>query len=122
MEGLRAAPRPEAPRRRAWERGAGPGSQAGGARGWVGRPLVSAALWWRPWAPAGELRAARPFPAHSRPAPAEEYQCTGILEVDFAELCTRWGYTDFPKVVTRPRPQPTFAPSASTSEKPTVGE
>ncbi|XP_070640601.1 leucine-rich repeat-containing protein 71 isoform X3 [Bos indicus] len=56
------------------------------------------------------------------PKNPEEYQCTGILEVDFAELCTRWGYTDFPKVVTRPRPQPTFAPSASTSEKPTVDD
>lgn len=86
------------------------------------RPLGSAALWWRPWAPAGELGAARPSPPPLVPAPAEEYQCTGILEVDFAELCTRWGYTDFPKVVTRPRPQLTFAPSASTSEKPTLGE
>ena len=85
-------------------------------------PLVSAALWWRPWAPASELRAARPSPPTLVPAPAEEYQCTGILEVDFAELCTRCGYTDFPKVVTRPRPQLTFAPSASTSEKPTLGE
>ncbi|XP_040086157.1 leucine-rich repeat-containing protein 71 isoform X1 [Oryx dammah] len=56
------------------------------------------------------------------PKNPEEYQCTGIFEVDFAELCTRWGYTDFPKVVTRPRPQPTFAPSASTSEKPTVDD
>ncbi|XP_055439903.1 leucine-rich repeat-containing protein 71 isoform X6 [Bubalus kerabau] len=56
------------------------------------------------------------------PKNPEEYQCAGILEVDFAELCTRCGYTDFPKVVTRPRPQPTFAPSASTSEKPTVDD
>lgn len=56
------------------------------------------------------------------PAPTEEYQGTGVLEVDFAELCTRWGYTDFPKVVTRPRPHPTFVPSACTSENPTVGE
>ncbi|XP_033712854.1 leucine-rich repeat-containing protein 71 isoform X2 [Tursiops truncatus] len=56
------------------------------------------------------------------PKNPEEYQCTGVLEVDFAELCTRWGYTDFPKVVTRPRPHPTFVPSASTSEKPTVDE
>ncbi|XP_059991814.1 leucine-rich repeat-containing protein 71 [Lagenorhynchus albirostris] len=56
------------------------------------------------------------------PKNPEEYQCTGVLEVDFAELCTRSGYTDFPKVVTRPRPHPTFVPSASTSEKPTVDE
>uniref|UniRef100_A0A8C3WMD6 Leucine rich repeat containing 71 n=1 Tax=Catagonus wagneri TaxID=51154 RepID=A0A8C3WMD6_9CETA len=56
------------------------------------------------------------------PKNPEEYQCTGVLEVDFAELCTRWGYTDFPKVVTRPRPHPTFVPSASTSEKPTVDD
>ncbi|KAM9108042.1 leucine-rich repeat-containing protein 71 isoform 2-T2 [Megaptera novaeangliae] len=56
------------------------------------------------------------------PKNPEEYQGTGVLEVDFAELCTRWGYTDFPKVVTRPRPHPTFVPSASTSEKPTVDE
>ncbi|XP_070323639.1 leucine-rich repeat-containing protein 71 isoform X7 [Odocoileus virginianus] len=56
------------------------------------------------------------------PKNPEEYQCTGILEVDFAELCTRCGYTDFPKVVTRPRPQTAFAPSASTSEKPTVDD
>ncbi|XP_073903909.1 leucine-rich repeat-containing protein 71 isoform X3 [Castor canadensis] len=49
----------------------------------------------------------------------EEYQCTGVLETDFAELCTRLGYTDFPKVVVRPRPHPIFVPSASLSEKPT---
>lgn len=54
--------------------------------------------------------------------PAEEYQCTGVLETDFAELCTRSGYTDFPKVVTRPRPHPAFVPSASMSEKPAQGE
>ncbi|XP_049490721.1 leucine-rich repeat-containing protein 71 isoform X8 [Panthera uncia] len=52
------------------------------------------------------------------PKNAEEYQCTGVLETDFAELCTRSGYTDFPKVVTRPRPHPAFVPSASMSEKP----
>ncbi|XP_020945317.1 leucine-rich repeat-containing protein 71 isoform X5 [Sus scrofa] len=56
------------------------------------------------------------------PKNPEEYQCTGFLEVDFAELCTRWGYTDFPKVVSRPRPHPTFVPSASTSEKPTIDD
>lgn len=54
--------------------------------------------------------------------PAEEYQCTGVLETDFAELCTRSGYTDFPKVVPRPRPHPAFVPSASMSEKTTLGE
>ncbi|GAB1287677.1 Leucine-rich repeat-containing protein 71 [Apodemus speciosus] len=48
----------------------------------------------------------------------EEYQCTGVLETDFAELCTRSGYTDFPKVVTRPRAQQSSVPSASMSEKP----
>ncbi|XP_043425451.1 leucine-rich repeat-containing protein 71 isoform X20 [Prionailurus bengalensis] len=52
------------------------------------------------------------------PKNPEEYQCTGVLETDFAELCTRSGYTDFPKVVTRPRPHPAFVPSASMSEKP----
>lgn len=56
------------------------------------------------------------------PSPAEEYQCTGSLETDFAELCKRSGYTDFPKVVTRPRPHPNFAVSSSLSEKPTLGE
>ncbi|XP_027248838.1 leucine-rich repeat-containing protein 71 isoform X2 [Cricetulus griseus] len=49
----------------------------------------------------------------------EEYQCSGVLETDFAELCTRSGYTDFPKVVTRPRPNQNFVPSASMSEKAT---
>ncbi|XP_047384476.1 leucine-rich repeat-containing protein 71 isoform X3 [Sciurus carolinensis] len=53
------------------------------------------------------------------PKNPEEYQCTGVLETDFAELCTRLGYTDFPKVVTRPRPHPIFVSSASMSEKPT---
>lgn len=54
--------------------------------------------------------------------PAEEYQCTGVLETDFAELCTRSGYTDFPKVVTRPRAQQSSVPSASLTEKPAQGE
>ncbi|KAM9000278.1 leucine-rich repeat-containing protein 71 isoform X2 [Sarcophilus harrisii] len=31
----------------------------------------------------------------------EEYQCVGILEQDFVELCIRSGYTDYPKVVVR---------------------
>ncbi|XP_040491771.1 leucine-rich repeat-containing protein 71 [Ursus maritimus] len=56
------------------------------------------------------------------PKNPEEYQCTGVLETDFAELCTRSGYTDFPKVVPRPRPHPTFVPSASMSEKPTLDD
>ncbi|XP_029393616.1 leucine-rich repeat-containing protein 71 [Mus pahari] len=52
------------------------------------------------------------------PKNPEEYQCTGVLETDFAELCTRSGYMDFPKVVTRPRVQQISVPSASLSEKP----
>ncbi|XP_048213763.1 leucine-rich repeat-containing protein 71 isoform X2 [Perognathus longimembris pacificus] len=52
----------------------------------------------------------------------EEYQCTGVLETDFAELCTRSGYTEFPKVVIRPRPHPACVPSASLSEKPNPDE
>ncbi|XP_070252490.1 leucine-rich repeat-containing protein 71 isoform X3 [Myotis yumanensis] len=56
------------------------------------------------------------------PKNPEEYQCTGSLETDFAELCTRLGYSDFPKVVTRPRPHPTFLPSSSVSEKPIVDD
>uniref|UniRef100_A0A8C8Z9G9 Leucine rich repeat containing 71 n=1 Tax=Prolemur simus TaxID=1328070 RepID=A0A8C8Z9G9_PROSS len=61
---------------------------------------------------------ALPPVGEEEPKNPEEYQCTGVLETDFAELCTRSGYTDFPKVVTRPRPHPTFVPSASMSEKP----
>ncbi|XP_021012951.1 leucine-rich repeat-containing protein 71 isoform X1 [Mus caroli] len=56
------------------------------------------------------------------PKNPEEYQCTGVLETDFAELCTRSGYMDFPKVVTRPRVQQSSAPSASTSEKPVLDD
>lgn len=78
----------------------------------AGRPLLSAAPRWQP-------RGTAAVPSRR---PAEEYQCTGVLETDFAELCTRSGYTDFPKVVPRPRPHPTFVPSASMSEKPTLGE
>ncbi|XP_073078038.1 leucine-rich repeat-containing protein 71 isoform X2 [Manis javanica] len=58
----------------------------------------------------------------AEPKNLEEYQCTGLLDTDFAELCTRSGYKDFPKVVTRPRPHPTFVPSASISEKLTVDD
>ncbi|XP_021564108.1 leucine-rich repeat-containing protein 71 [Carlito syrichta] len=64
---------------------------------------------------------ALPPVGEEEPKNPEEYQCSGVLETDFAELCTRSGYTDFPKVVTRPRPHPTFIPSASMSEKPTLG-
>ncbi|XP_006895963.1 PREDICTED: leucine-rich repeat-containing protein 71 [Elephantulus edwardii] len=56
------------------------------------------------------------------PKNPEEYQCTGILETDFAELCVRSGYTDFPKVVIRPRTHSTFVPSASMLEKPGLEE
>ncbi|XP_063001827.1 leucine-rich repeat-containing protein 71 [Elgaria multicarinata webbii] len=34
----------------------------------------------------------------------EEYQCTGILEQDFTELCTRAGFQEIPKVLIRPHP------------------
>ncbi|XP_059121561.1 leucine-rich repeat-containing protein 71 isoform X2 [Peromyscus eremicus] len=71
-------------------------------------------------------RAAKEKPAtalpplgEEEPKNPEEYQCSGILETDFAELCVRSGYTDFPKVVTRPRPNQNFVLSASMSEKPT---
>ncbi|KAL2771510.1 leucine-rich repeat-containing protein 71, partial [Daubentonia madagascariensis] len=74
-------------------------------------------------------RAAKEKPAtvlppvgEEEPKNPEEYQCTGVLETDFAELCTRSGYTDFPKIVTRPRPHPTFVPSASMSEKPVLDD
>uniref|UniRef100_A0A8D2IMX5 Leucine rich repeat containing 71 n=1 Tax=Varanus komodoensis TaxID=61221 RepID=A0A8D2IMX5_VARKO len=33
-----------------------------------------------------------------------EYQCTGVLEQDFAELCARAGFQEIPKVVMRPHP------------------
>ncbi|XP_028911369.1 leucine-rich repeat-containing protein 71 [Ornithorhynchus anatinus] len=42
------------------------------------------------------------------PKNPEEYQCSGILEQDFAELCGLTGYSDFPRVV--PRPHPTVPP------------
>ncbi|XP_053462546.1 leucine-rich repeat-containing protein 71 [Nycticebus coucang] len=65
---------------------------------------------------------ALPPVGEEEPKNPEEYQCVGVLETDFAELCTRSGYTDFPKVVTRPRPHPTFVPSASMSEKPAIDD
>ncbi|XP_034356948.1 leucine-rich repeat-containing protein 71 isoform X4 [Arvicanthis niloticus] len=61
---------------------------------------------------------ALPPVGEEEPKNPEEYQCTGVLETDFAELCTRSGYTDFPKVVTRPRAQQSSVPSASLTEKP----
>ncbi|XP_005411783.1 PREDICTED: leucine-rich repeat-containing protein 71 isoform X3 [Chinchilla lanigera] len=64
--------------------------------------------------------AVQPLMAEEESKNPEEYQCTGVLEADFAELCARSGYTDFPKVVTRPRPHPISDSSASTSEKPTL--
>ncbi|XP_040981905.1 leucine-rich repeat-containing protein 71 isoform X3 [Aquila chrysaetos chrysaetos] len=36
--------------------------------------------------------------------PAEEYQCTGLLEQDFPELCARAGIASVPKVTLRPSP------------------
>ncbi|KAM9000279.1 leucine-rich repeat-containing protein 71 isoform X3 [Sarcophilus harrisii] len=47
----------------------------------------------------------------------EEYQCVGILEQDFVELCIRSGYTDYPKVVVR-----NHGRSISASEKLVVEE
>lgn len=95
--------------------------RAGGARRREARSPGRAAE------PGDASRAARcsllPPGGGSEPCrPAEEYQCTGVLETDFAELCTRSGYADFPKVVPRPRPHPTFVPSASMSEKTNQGE
>ncbi|XP_004589104.1 leucine-rich repeat-containing protein 71 isoform X2 [Ochotona princeps] len=66
--------------------------------------------------------AALPPVGEDEPKNPEEYQCTGVLETDFAELCTRSGYMDFPKVVTRPRPHPNFVPSSSMSEKPALDD
>ncbi|KAM6217193.1 leucine-rich repeat-containing protein 71 [Rhynchocyon petersi] len=60
--------------------------------------------------------------AEEEPKNPEEYQCCGILETDFAELCARSGYMDFPKVVLRPRAHQTFVPSASISEKAALDE
>lgn len=38
------------------------------------------------------------------PRPAEEYQCTGLLEQDFPELCARCGIAGIPSVTLRPPP------------------
>ncbi|KAJ6652432.1 hypothetical protein lerEdw1_011550 [Lerista edwardsae] len=48
----------------------------------------------------------------------EEYQCTGILEQDFTELCTRAGLQEIPKVVARPHPHP---PVVHLAEEPDQG-
>ncbi|XP_072840256.1 leucine-rich repeat-containing protein 71 isoform X4 [Pogona vitticeps] len=40
----------------------------------------------------------------------EEYQCVGILEQDFTELCTRAGFQEIPKVVLRPHGHPVAVP------------
>ncbi|XP_067169275.1 leucine-rich repeat-containing protein 71 [Apteryx mantelli] len=45
----------------------------------------------------------------------EEYQCTGLLEQDFHELCARAGLSRVPKVTLRPSPT---APGAEESEAP----
>lgn len=115
MEGLRAAPDQKPPRRQTWERGAGPGSRAGGrGAGWgVLWSLLPSGGGLE--APASELRA-RPFRPTLAP-PRQRYQCTGILEVDFAGLHAV-GLHGLPQSGHPTRPQPTFAPSASTSEKP----
>ncbi|XP_072284275.1 leucine-rich repeat-containing protein 71 isoform X2 [Pyxicephalus adspersus] len=42
----------------------------------------------------------------------DDYQCTGNLEQDFSELCSRLGYIEFPRVVNKPR-----LPSTPASEK-----
>ncbi|CAI9597844.1 unnamed protein product, partial [Staurois parvus] len=47
----------------------------------------------------------------------DDYQCTGNLEQDFTELCSRLGYTEFPRVLNRPR-----LPSTPTSEKTTFDD
>ncbi|XP_071583398.1 leucine-rich repeat-containing protein 71 isoform X2 [Heliangelus exortis] len=49
---------------------------------------------------------------------AEEYQCTGVLELDFPELCARAGVTGVPKVT--PRPSPSF-PADDEPEEPGLG-
>nr|DBA14143.1 TPA: hypothetical protein GDO54_005154 [Pyxicephalus adspersus] len=46
----------------------------------------------------------------------DDYQCTGNLEQDFSELCSRLGYIEFPRVVNKPR-----LPSTPASEKTAFG-
>nr|XP_010952169.1 leucine-rich repeat-containing protein 71 [Camelus bactrianus] len=62
---------------------------------------------------------ALPPVCEEEPKNPEEYQCTGVLETDFTELCTRSGYTKFPKVVIRPYPH-SPSDSSSVSSKTTV--
>ncbi|XP_042640971.1 LOW QUALITY PROTEIN: leucine-rich repeat-containing protein 71 [Tyto alba] len=50
---------------------------------------------------------------------AEEYQCTGLLEQDFPELCARAGIAAVPKVT--PRPSPSF-PEDEEPPEPTLAE
>ncbi|XP_074079275.1 leucine-rich repeat-containing protein 71 isoform X2 [Macrotis lagotis] len=68
----------------------------------------------------GQKEKPAPIPqtlGEEEPKNPEDYQCVGILEQDFVELCTRYGYVDFPKVVVRNQGR-----STSTSEKPVVEE
>ncbi|XP_077114879.1 leucine-rich repeat-containing protein 71 isoform X3 [Ranitomeya variabilis] len=45
-----------------------------------------------------------------KPLPsADDYQCTGLLEQDFTQLCSRLGFMEIPRVVPRPRPPGTPA-------------
>nr|XP_006214805.1 leucine-rich repeat-containing protein 71 [Vicugna pacos] len=64
---------------------------------------------------------ALPPVCEEEPKNPEEYQCTGVLETDFTELCTRSGYTKFPKVVIRPYPH-SPSDSSSVSSKTTVDD
>uniref|UniRef100_A0A8C8VPK5 Leucine rich repeat containing 71 n=1 Tax=Pelusios castaneus TaxID=367368 RepID=A0A8C8VPK5_9SAUR len=48
-----------------------------------------------------------------------EYQCTGVLEQDFNELCSRAGLTRIPKVTLRP--QPVWAPLLGTHQPAVLG-
>ncbi|KAM9264342.1 leucine-rich repeat-containing protein 71 [Morus bassanus] len=50
---------------------------------------------------------------------AEEYQCTGLLEQDFPELCARAGIAGVPKVTLRPAPS---FPADEEPAKPTLME
>ncbi|KAM9214831.1 leucine-rich repeat-containing protein 71 [Leptosomus discolor] len=50
---------------------------------------------------------------------AEEYQCTGLLEQDFPELCARAGITGVPKVTLRPAPS--FPADEEPAEPPLAG-
>ncbi|XP_040267554.1 leucine-rich repeat-containing protein 71 isoform X2 [Bufo bufo] len=59
------------------------------------------------------------FGTQDRPAlTAEDYQCSGNLEQDFSELCSRLGYIEIPKVIPRPRPPSTPASEKNMFEEP----